>query len=148
MVPWGALAEGKFKAALQGPSDQNEGRAPFLTMSSENETAVATTLQRIAETHETTVTSIALAYLQHKGPYIFPVIGVRTIEQIEGNIQALQVALSDVEMEQIESAAPFDFGFPHNWLGGPKGASRPEHVVQTMNQVICDYVGKQPVSLT
>jgi aryl-alcohol dehydrogenase-like predicted oxidoreductase len=146
--PWGALAEGKFKAALQGPSDQNEGRAPFLTMSSEKEKAVATTLQTVAETHNTTVTSIALAYLLHKGPHVFPVIGVRTVEQIEGNIQALQIALSDEEMEQIESAASFDFGYPHNWLGGTKGATRPEHVVQTMNQVICDYVGKPTVSFT
>lgn len=74
------------------------------------------TLDKIAKKKETLITSIALAYVMHKAPYVFPVVGGRKIEHLKGNIEALAVELSDADLDEIEAAAPFDIGFPLSML--------------------------------
>ncbi|QMW34685.1 hypothetical protein G4B84_010151 [Aspergillus flavus NRRL3357] len=61
---------------------------------------------------------IALAYVRHKAPYVFPVVGGRKVEHLRGNIAALDLSLSVEEMAQTEAAYPFDHGFPHTFLSG------------------------------
>ena len=54
--------------------------------------------------------------LRHKYPYCYPIVGGRKIEHLKGNIEALSIKLSPEEIEEIEDAAPFDVGFPMNFL--------------------------------
>ena len=51
--------------------------------------------------------SVAIAYVMQKTPYVFPIVGGRKVEQLQGNIQALDVALSDAQIQKIEAAKPF-----------------------------------------
>ena len=60
---------------------------------------------------------MALAYVMHKAPYIFPICGGRKIDHLKGNIEALGLELSEEEMKEIEDAAPFDLGFPFKLIG-------------------------------
>lgn len=69
------------------------------------------------------LTSVALAYVMHKMPYVFPIVGGRKIEHLKGNIEALSLELTDEDMAEIESAVPFDLGFPMNMCGnGPSNS--------------------------
>lgn len=52
----------------------------------------------------------------HKTPNVFPIVGGRKIEHLKGNIEALKIKLSPEDIEEIENAAPFDYGFPLNFL--------------------------------
>ena len=54
----------------------------------------------------------------HKAPYVYPIVGGRKIEHLKGNIEALSLELSNEEIDDIESAVPFDIGFPMNMLFG------------------------------
>jgi hypothetical protein len=60
----------------------------------------------------------ALAYVLHKTPYVFPIVGGRKVEHLKGNIEALSLELSDAELDEIDKAVPFDVGFPLNFLFG------------------------------
>ena len=51
-----------------------------------------------------------------KLPYVFPVIGGRKVEQLYANLEALDIALAPEHIRKIESAVPFDPGFPYNWI--------------------------------
>ncbi len=42
-----------------------------------------------------------------KSPYVFPILGGRKVEHLHGNIQALDVVLSDEHIQKIEAAVPF-----------------------------------------
>jgi hypothetical protein len=42
----------------------------------------------------------------HKVPYVFPIVGGRTTEHLNGNIEALGL--------ELEAVVPFDLGFPLN----------------------------------
>ena len=55
----------------------------------------------------------------HKAPYVFPIIGGRKVEHLHANIEALDIALSDEQIKELESAVPFDFGFPASYFVSP-----------------------------
>lgn len=58
----------------------------------------------------------ALAYLLHKAPYVFPIVGQRKTEHLDDNIKALSIDLSKEDMDEIDNAVPFDPGFPLNFI--------------------------------
>ena len=69
----------------------------------------------------------ALAYVRHKAPYTYPIIGGRKVSHLKSNIAALEIGLSDAEIDEIENAAPFDVGFPLSFIFqgmGDDGAPR------------------------
>ena len=123
LAPWGALGGGEFKTKKQREETKGEGRN--MGPPPENHVKLTDALEKIADRKHTAITSVALAYVMHKTPYVFPVVGGRKIEHLKGNIEALGLELSDEDMAEIDGAAPFDIGFPLNFLskkpGGPKG---------------------------
>lgn len=116
LAPWGALGGGKFKTAKQREEANTEGRK--FGGPSEQDVKVSDVLEKLANAKHTAVTSIALAYLLHKAPYVFPIVGGRNVEHLKGNIAALAVELNSDEIAEIEGAVEFDIGFPQNFLGG------------------------------
>lgn len=66
--------------------------------------------------HSTTITSVALAYIRAKYPYVYPIVGGRKVEHLEANIEALSLALSDEEVDAIDGESDFQVGFPMNLL--------------------------------
>lgn len=59
------------------------------------------------------VPAVAIAYVLHKAPYVFPIIGGRKVEHLQSNIKALEISLSADQIKYLESVEPFDPGFPH-----------------------------------
>ncbi|KAF2010058.1 norsolorinic acid reductase [Aaosphaeria arxii CBS 175.79] len=113
LAPWGALGGGSFttEAKRQANEKGRNMRPP-----TEKQIQVSKKLEAVAEKHGTQITSVALAYIRHKYPYVFPIVGGRKIEHLKGNIEALGLRLSDEEVEDIDSAADFEIGFPMSFL--------------------------------
>lgn len=63
-----------------------------------------------------TLLVVAIAYHLQKVPYVFPIIGGRKVEQLQGNLAALDIALTPEQVKRIENAAPFDPGFPNKMI--------------------------------
>ena len=64
-----------------------------------------------------------MAYIMHKSPYVFPIVGGRKVSHLEGNIKALSLELSDEDMKAIDEAYDFKIGFPMDFIfewGGNK----------------------------
>ena len=114
LAPWGALGRGLFATAEELEKKGTEGRQT--AQSNERTKAISAALEKIAKEKNTLITSIALAYVMHKSPYVFPIVGGRKIEHLKGNIEALAIELSEEEIDRIEGALPFDVGFPMNML--------------------------------
>ena len=112
LAPWGALGRGSFMS----PEDYEKKDAGRKIGQSENVKKICVVLDKLAKEKDTLITSIALAYVRHKSPYVFPIVGGRKVEHLKGNIEALSIELSDQELDEIENAAPFDAGFPLSFL--------------------------------
>ena len=121
IAPWGALGRGAFRPAADLEKAKEEGRTAPPT---ETQKKVSAALEKIADAKGTAITSIAEAYVMHKSPYVFPIVGGRKVEHLKGNIEALGIELSNEELDEIDAAAPFDIGFPLSFLfsyGKPGG---------------------------
>ncbi|TVY39617.1 Norsolorinic acid reductase A [Lachnellula occidentalis] len=114
IAPWGSLGAGKFKSEEQRKASQ--GRV-YTGEVDENTIKVSRALEAIAKKKNTLITSVALAYVMHKVPYVFPIVGGRSVQHLKGNIQALSLELEKEDMDYIEAAAPFDIGFPLSFIG-------------------------------
>lgn len=112
-APWGALGGGQFKTEEQRKS--TEGRKGDTR---EAAIRVSKVLEKVGKTKGAPLTSVALAYVMHKAPYVFPIIGGRKIDQLKGNIEALSLELSEEDIKMIESEGMpgFDVGFPQTMI--------------------------------
>ena len=142
MQQWATLGGGSFKTAAQREQANNDGRKTY--QATEKDIAVSNVLEKIAKEKDTLVTSVALAYILHKAPYTYPIVGGRTVQHIRGNIAALKLKLSVEEIEEIEDAVPFDHGFPLNFLfmGQKNPSRRGEDVFLTKMEVHLETVDR------
>jgi aryl-alcohol dehydrogenase-like predicted oxidoreductase len=118
MAPWGALGRGAFGTKEDLAKKEAAGEGRKTAPPTEKTKNISASLEKIANAKGTAITSIAQAYVMHKSPYVFPIVGGRKIEHLKSNIEALGVELSDDDIDEIEAAAEFDVGFPMNMLFG------------------------------
>jgi len=131
LVPWGVLGRGKFQTPkmIEDREKRGEKVRGFGGAPTEAEVKMSEALAKVAAEHSTeSVTTIALAYVLRKAadcgiPNVFPIVGGRRSEQLHENIRALDIQLSDDQMEYLESIASFDLGFPGNFIA-EEGAIR------------------------
>lgn len=147
LCPWGALGQGRFRteAEFKEREKYNPGRKSRPI--TEQERTVSEHLEKVANLKGTTITSVAIAYVMHKAPYVFPITGCRTLDHVKGNMDALGVSLSEDDIKEIEKAYVFDPGFPHTFLSGssltgapPESAQRPGDVWLTKMMGNFDWV--------
>ncbi|RDB16161.1 Aryl-alcohol dehydrogenase [NADP(+)] [Hypsizygus marmoreus] len=122
LAAWNALAGGKFRTDAEEERRRTtgeQGRTLSGTWErNEKEKKVSAALEKVAKEVGTThVTAVALAYLLHRTPFVFPIIGGRKVEHLLGNIEALDISLSEEQMKELESAVEFDLGFPGTLIG-------------------------------
>lgn len=113
LAPWGALGGGSFTTEAKRKANE-QGRNMFPP--SETQIKISRKLEEIANKKNTQITSVALAYVMHKAPYVFPIVGGRKVEHLKGNIEALGLELSDEEIDEIDAESGFQIGFPMNFL--------------------------------
>jgi aryl-alcohol dehydrogenase-like predicted oxidoreductase len=118
LAPWGPLGQGKFKTK-EARSKDHDGSARA-SKSSEHEIAISDALEKVAEKHNATMHGVALAYVMHKTPNVFPIVGQRKVEHLKANVEALSITLTQEDLNEIEAAAPFDPGFPNTFIFAEK----------------------------
>ncbi|KAL4914562.1 NADP-dependent oxidoreductase domain-containing protein [Aspergillus aurantiobrunneus] len=115
IAPWAPLGGGKFKTAearAKGPGDSSMRGADL----SEQDVRISEALEKVAKRKRSTLHAVAIAYVMHKTPNVFPIVGQRKIEHLNANIEALSIALSDEDLAEIDGATDFDVGFPMNFI--------------------------------
>jgi aryl-alcohol dehydrogenase-like predicted oxidoreductase len=118
LAPWGPLGQGKFKTK-EARSKEHEGSARA-SQSSENDMAVSDALEKVADRYNATMHGVALAYVMHKTPNVFPIIGQRKVEHLKANVDALSIRLTQHDLNEIDSAIAFDPGFPNTFIFADK----------------------------
>ena len=114
LAPWDAIGGGKFqsKKELERRAAANEGlRSIFGKGQNENEVKMSEALEKVANEHGLeSPTAVALAYVMAKAPNVFPIVGGRKVEHLQANLKALEIKLTDKQIEYLESIVPFEPG--------------------------------------
>jgi aryl-alcohol dehydrogenase-like predicted oxidoreductase len=149
LCPYGVLNQGRFQTreGFERREKHNPGRK-FIPTSQRDKT-VSAVLEDVARAKGVELLNVALAYVMQKAPYVFPIVGGRKVEHLKGSIAGLSVVLTEEEIQKVEGAYPFDFGFPHTFLSGslfeqegtiPRMAEKPGDVWLTKNLGRFDWV--------
>jgi len=139
LAPWDVLGGGKIRSDAEEARRRESGEKGRTLVGpdwerTEEERKVCLALEQVAkEVGVESITAVAIAYLLHKTPYVFPIIGGRKIEHLKQNIQALDISLSPEQIHRIDGAKPFDIGFPHNIVGDSAITSVFGHVLTLHN---------------
>ncbi|KAG2151302.1 NADP-dependent oxidoreductase domain-containing protein [Suillus clintonianus] len=126
LAPWNVLAGGKLRTDEEEDRRRQTGEKGRMFTSTvwernEMERAMSTALEKVAKEVGTKhITAVAIAYLMHKTPYVFPIIGGRKVEHLEANVESLAISLTPEQVKYLESIVPFDLGFPSTIIGDGK----------------------------
>ncbi|EDR13194.1 uncharacterized protein LACBIDRAFT_177284 [Laccaria bicolor S238N-H82] len=123
LAPWNVLAAGKIRTDEEEEKRRQTGEKGRMIFGpdwerTDKEKRVCKALEQVAsEVGAKSITSVAIAYVMQKTPYVFPIIGGRKIEHLEANLEALDISLSDEQIKFLEAVEPFELGFP-GWMIG------------------------------
>ncbi|MEL7474057.1 MAG: aldo/keto reductase [Planctomycetota bacterium] len=119
VTPWGPLKggvlTGKYTRANKDEVEAKRGDwvKGHLT---ERNFAIVDELIKIAEQVDATPAQVALAWVQSKPGVSSTIIGARTMEQLEANLGALDVTLSNEQAAALDAASAHEPVFPHSFL--------------------------------
>jgi len=122
----GGFLTGKYRAGA-------EGRLTKLGVlihseKTARETAILDAVQAVAAEAEATSASIAIAWLRSKAAAsttaLIPILGPRSLAQLEDNLAALRVTLSDAQLRRLDAASAVPLGFPHELLANERNRKR------------------------
>ncbi|KAF9064057.1 NADP-dependent oxidoreductase domain-containing protein [Rhodocollybia butyracea] len=122
LAPWSVLAGGKLRTDAEEQRRKESGEKGRTMLGdwerTEDEAQMSRALEKVAKDIGTkSISAVAIAYVMQKTPYVFPIIGGRKIENLKDNLEALDITLSEEQIEELESVVPFDIGFPVNFIG-------------------------------
>ncbi|PBK59466.1 Aldo/keto reductase [Armillaria solidipes] len=122
--PWCVLAEGRLRTDAEEQQRGETGEKGRMMFGpdwerTEVEVKVCRALEKVAAEVGvgSNIRAVAIAYVMHKAPNVFPIIGGRKVEHLKANLVALDIALSKEQIEYLDGAVPFDPGFPTTLIG-------------------------------
>lgn len=111
LVPYSPLGRGFLTGQIRSIDDlpEDDYRRHYPRFQGENfqkNLEVVGLIREMAKQKGCTVSQLALAWLLGKGEHIVPIPGTRNLERVHENLGALQVSLTDDEMNQIDHISP------------------------------------------
>lgn len=119
VATWGPLAGGVLSGRLTRPGGPESGNRFVADQLGTREYATARAVQEVADEVGSTPARVALAWTRVRSRAVHPIVGARTVEQLDDNLAALDVELSDDAIRRLEAATEFQLGFPFDFLASP-----------------------------
>ncbi len=114
LIPWSPLAggflTGKYTRDGEQPADsrfgdRQHGRSHSL-LDNDRTFDVVDALQEVADNKNCTLSQLALAWTMHQPGITSPIIGPRTMDQLEDNLKAVDVEITDDDRAAIDRIIP------------------------------------------
>lgn len=123
IVAWSPLGGGMLTGKYREPRsekgrDEGFAGAAFQAENSAQRTAILDTLIEVAQALEVTPAEVAIAWVAAKGS--LPIIGPRTLAQLENNLGAASVKLTAEQLTRLDRVSAVPLTFPHTVLNDPR----------------------------
>ena len=127
VLPWSPLASGVLTgkytradldagAGTADPSGSRKNVAAANGSLTPRALDIADAVGKVASELGTTSSRVALAWTLRNPAVTSPILGVRTLAQLEDNLGALDVELTAGQLAALDRASAVDLGFPHEFL--------------------------------
>ncbi|PYI02579.1 aldo/keto reductase [Aspergillus sclerotiicarbonarius CBS 121057] len=98
------LLTGQFKSSSELGEHDFRRTIPRYSEGLERILGIVERFKAIGEAHRCTPSQVALAWLLAQGPDVFPIPGTRTVKYLEQNAAAVDVVLSEEEVNEIRAS--------------------------------------------
>jgi aryl-alcohol dehydrogenase-like predicted oxidoreductase len=127
VIPWsplgGGFLTGKYRRGEDSPTDTRLTSAKtgvwentWEKRATERNWDILACVGEIAKQRGATHAQVALAWVHQKPGVTSPIIGVRNLPQLEDNLAAADLALSDDEMAALDAVSALDNIYPYRFL--------------------------------
>ncbi|HEY4121844.1 MAG TPA: aldo/keto reductase [Byssovorax sp.] len=117
ITPWSPLKSGLLsgKYTRSNAGEKRADRAAFMQhLLVEDTWTLVDELEAIAKSHESTVARVALSWVIAQPGVTSTIIGARRLSQLDDNVKAFEVTLSNEELATLDALTKPTFGFPQS----------------------------------
>jgi len=115
VTPWGVLGSGVLSGKYNLDSNE-KGRANLSGSISQDKLRIAEEVVKIAKEIGCTPSQVALNWVRQQKGVIIPIIGARTVDQVNDNLSCLDFTLTDEHIQRLNDVSVIEPGFPNNFL--------------------------------
>lgn len=108
VTAWAPMAQGVLSGGRSRRADPSRY--------TERQRAAAAAVDEVAAELGVPPAHVAIAWVRHRRPSVLPIIGVTSAAQLNENLGAVELALPEEAVRALESAVPFELGFPGDFI--------------------------------
>ena len=111
----GGLLSGKFSRDEDGPEGARRSAFDFPPIDRERAFNTVDVMREVADEHGCSVARIALAWLLHQPAVTSVIIGAKRMDQLEDNLAAPNIELSDEQLQRLDTVSQLPPEYP-GWM--------------------------------
>ena len=118
VTPWSVLGAG----VLSGKYNRDPaatGRAAKGAAKVDRNLQLAALVGEIGQELGASASQVAIAWAMARPGVVIPLLGARTLAQLEDNLGAADLALDAAQLQRLDEASAIELGFPHDFLHQP-----------------------------
>jgi len=112
ILPWGMLDGGMLTGKYSQASDEPRRESEI----GERELKAGEAITKIAMEADCSPAQVAINWVRQQSGSMIPILGCRTLAQVQDNLDCLNHQLNDSHMEELNKLADFKLGFPLSFL--------------------------------
>ncbi|MBZ9557882.1 MULTISPECIES: aldo/keto reductase [unclassified Modicisalibacter] len=129
----GGLLSGKYGRDTQAESGSRRTHFDFPPVNVERAYDCIDAMRGIAEAHGVSVAQIALAWLLHRPAVTSVIVGAKRIDQLDDNVAATRVRLSDAELATLDGVSELPPEYP-GWMLERQGGNRRQQLADSTGE--------------
>ncbi|MGD2033954.1 MAG: aldo/keto reductase, partial [Bacteroidales bacterium] len=119
LMPWSPLAggflSGKYTREKSKAGDSRRDEFDFPPVNKEKAYDIIDVMLRIGKSHDTSAARVALAWMLKKPGVTSIIIGAKRKEQLTDNLAAVDLELTDAEMQELDTVSALSPEYP-GWM--------------------------------
>ena len=119
----GGLLSGKFGPGSNNPTDARRTNFDFPPVDKDRAWKCVEVMREVGEAHGVSVARVALAWLLAKPAVMSIIIGAKSLEQLDDNLAAADLALTPEEIGRLDEVSALPAEYP-GWMLARQGGAR------------------------
>lgn len=127
IIPWSPLAAGfltgKYRRDQAPPAGSRfeQWKQRWEAFNKPRNWEILDAVEAVAKAHDSSPAAVSLAWLLRQPAVSSVIFGARNLEQLEANLAAASLELTDEDLAQLDKASAFELGYPYAMIASIQG---------------------------
>jgi aryl-alcohol dehydrogenase-like predicted oxidoreductase len=120
LVAWsplaGGLLSGKYHSGAGKDGRYSTDMAKAFMRTGDRPDRVVAALKKVSQQVGHSAAQVALAWLRYRDIPVIPIVGARSVAQLQDNLASLELKLTSEQVAALDEASAIEMGFPHDFF--------------------------------